>query len=159
MFTYMSEKIVPCFAIASDSPFPSVTSCRNCRLTSPGIPFDCKCDMLCNAEVSGIPAFNKFANCCVNVANSCNFGFRFRAKKLRNPGGIATAPVAGNFFAPPPAPAPAAPGADAAGPPALRGASMATGNSPRRSICASAAARSATSNTPCTTSPERRRAL
>ena len=38
-------------------------------------------------------------------------------------------------------------------------ASIATGNRPSRSICTSAAGRSATSNTPCTSSPLRRRAL
>src|ERR1041385_4143840 len=67
-----------CLDIASDRLRPSITSCRNCLLTSVGMPFDSKCVMLCNATVSGMPEFNKFANCCVNVANSCIFGLRLR---------------------------------------------------------------------------------
>src|SRR3984957_1096618 len=56
----------------------------------------------------------------------------------------------------PPAAAAAA-AATAAAPPL--GASTATGNNPRRSICINAALRSATSSTPVTVWPSRRRAL
>ena len=107
-----------------------------------------QCVMLCNATVSGMPEFNRFASCCVNVASSCIFGLRWRDIAFCIEGGrndlkLICVPRR-------------RPGAAAAPPFA---ASTITGNSPSRSICTSAAERSATSRIPSTTSPERRRAL
>ena len=70
MFTYMSEKITGCRAIASERLLPSMTSCLSCLLTSGGIPLHSRCDMLFSATVSGMPDFNRLANCWVKVASS-----------------------------------------------------------------------------------------
>ncbi len=87
MLTYRSENTRGCFAIASDRPLPSVTSCFNSRLTSAEMPFDSRCVMLFNANVSGMPDWIRFASCCVNVASSCNFGLRFCRSCARSVGG------------------------------------------------------------------------
>ena len=112
--------------------------------------------MLCNATVSGMPHLSRFASCVVKVASSCKFGLRWR--RLRNIAGMLLVP------APPPMRPPRAALAvffsafSTADTPAFEASTM-TGNKPSRSIWLSAAARSATSRTPCTTSPVRRRAL
>ena len=103
--------------------------------------------MLLSATVSGMPDLSRLANCWVKVANSWSFGLRFRCRDRELPGAALRA-LAG--FAPRLGPPSAAP---------PLAASTATGKSPNRSICTSAAERSATSSTPCTTSPDRRRAL
>jgi hypothetical protein len=155
MLIYKSEKITGCLAIASERLFPSCTSCRNCLLTSDEIPFVARCVMLLSATVSGIPLFNRFASCCVKVANSWSFGFFFLVNHSRNAGGNASvreafgAPFARSLRSARSALATSAP----------RAASIATGSNPSLSICINAAERSATSTTPCTISPVRRRAL
>ena len=63
MLTYRSEKMRGCFAIASDRPRPSVTSCFKSRLTSAGMPLDSRCVMLFSATVSGMPDFSRLASC------------------------------------------------------------------------------------------------
>ena len=56
MLTYKSENMRGCLAIASDKPRPSVTSCRNCLLTSDEMPFVSRYVMLVSAVAKGIPA-------------------------------------------------------------------------------------------------------
>ncbi len=87
MLTYKSEKMRGCFAIASDKPLPSVTSCFRSRVISAGIPFDSRCVMLLSATVSGIPDCSRFASCCVNVASSCKLRFALLLNCARNAGG------------------------------------------------------------------------
>ena len=147
MLTYKSEKMRGCFAIASDKPRPSVTSCFKSRLTSAGMPFDSRCVMLFSATVSGMPDFSRFASCVVNVASSCSLGLRFCCSCARNAGGRSESKstFCPARFSPVAAPALAV--------------STAMGKSPSRWICAKAAGRSVTSRTPSTSSPLRRRAL
>ena len=65
MFTYKSEKMRGCCAIASERLRPSMTSCLSWMLTSAGMPLDSRWVMLFNATVSGMPEFNRLANCVV----------------------------------------------------------------------------------------------
>ena len=148
MLTYRSEKTRGCRAIASERPRPSVTSDFNSRLTSAGMPRLCKCVMLFSATVSGIPDCSKFASWVVNVASSCNFGLRFCDICSRMDCGRKevkfTPPLPALFVV--------------VGAPGFISVT-ASGKSPERWICASAAARSGTSSTPSMSSPERLRAL
>ena len=146
MLMYKSEKTRGCLAMASDKLLPSDTSCRSWRLTSDGMPLVSRYVMLWSAVASGIPACSKFASCWVKVASSCIFGLRGCSKWARNVGGKNT--VKSTFAC--------ARFSLTTGPPLE--ASTATGKSPSRSTCARAAARSATSRTPSTNSPLRRRA-
>ena len=147
MLIYMSLKMWLWRDIASDRLLPSITSCLSNLLTSLGIPLDCRCVMLFNATVSGMPEFSRFASCWVKVASSPNFGRRFRFRNPRNTAGIRLEDVGGR------SPLRLTPAA------APRPPSTMIGNKPMRSICSSAVERSATSRIPCTSSPERLRAL
>ena len=95
-----------------------------------------------------MPEFRRFANCVVNVASSCNFGLRFCDICVRMDCGnndIRLIPFLSALL-----PTGAAPAFTSV---------TASGKSPERWICASAALRSVTSKTPSTSSPERLRAL
>ena len=87
MLMYRSEKMCGCFAIASDKPRPSVTSCFKSRLTSAGMPFDSRCVMLLSATVSGMPDWSRFASWLRERRQLLQFRFAFllqlRAQRRR----------------------------------------------------------------------------
>ena len=148
MLIYKSENTRGCLAMASDRLLPSVTSCFNSRLTSAGIPLDSRWVMLFNATVNGMPDCSKLAICWVKVASSWSLGLRFWESCSRSVGGRNA--IKSTLFAEL---------LPLAATPAALAVSTATGNRPSRSIWVTAAERSATSRTPSTNSPLRRRAL